>query len=60
MPSFDGTKLRIKVTDELVIVSNADGLNPGIYFFDYNLEQIEYIPRSRLAFTYYNLEVYDD
>ncbi len=38
MSSFNGTKLRIKVTDELVIVSNADGLNPGIYFFNYNLE----------------------
>lgn len=35
---FTGKRMRIEITDELVIVSNADGYSPGIYFYDYNLQ----------------------
>jgi len=55
---FTGKMMRIEITDELIIVSNADGYSPGIYFYDYNLQQIEYIPRSAQADSPYNLEVY--
>ena len=57
---FTGKRMRIEITNELIIVSNADGYSPGIYFYDYNFQQIEYIPRSSQADSPYNLEAIDD
>ena len=59
-PEFNGTHARIEVTQDFVIVSNSDGAQPGIYFFDHQLEQLEYFPRFALAEAPYNIEVHED
>ena len=60
MPNFNGTHLKVEVTEDFVIVSNADGMSPGIYFYDHNLEEVEYFPRFALPEAPYNLEVHRD
>ena len=49
--------MRLEVTDDYIIVSNADGFAPGIYFFDHDWTQIEYFPRAPQKEAPYNLEV---
>lgn len=48
------------VTDEFLIVSNADGQAPGVYFYDHNLRQIRYFTYPALTEAPYNLEVSED
>ena len=60
MPNFNGTHLKVEVTEDFVIVSNADGMSPGIYFYDHDLEEVEYFPRFALPEAPYNLEVHRD
>ena len=54
---FNGTQMRLEVTDDYVIVSNADGFMPGIYFFDHDWNAIDNFPRTPQAEAPYNLEV---
>mmetsp|Transcript_39973 Transcript_39973/g.52281 ORF Transcript_39973/g.52281 Transcript_39973/m.52281 type:complete len:116 (+) Transcript_39973:869-1216(+) len=52
--------MRIEVTEQFVIISNADGVKPGIYFYDHALNEIEFFPRFSLKEAPYNLEVHQD
>ena len=43
-----------------MIVTNADGQDPGIYFFDHDWNQKKYYPMSPLAEAPYNIEVSEE
>ena len=58
--SFNGRFMRIKVTDNFLVVSNSEGEAPGITFFDHDWDLIHYFPRFRLPEAPYNLAVYED
>lgn len=57
---FNGTHMRVQVTEEFVIVSNADGLSSGVYFLNHELERLRYFTYPSLKEAPYNLEVYED
>ena len=58
--SFNGRFMRIKVTDNFLVVSNSEGEAPGITFFDHDWDLIHYFPRFPLPEAPYNLAVYED
>ena len=43
-----------------MIVTNADGKDPGIYFFNYELEQIRYFELPEQEEAPYNMELFID
>ena len=57
---FNGTRMKIEVTDEFVIISNSDGAEPGISFFNHSMSLVQFFNRSALFEAPYNLEVYRD
>jgi len=37
-----GEQMRMECTKDYVILSDADGKEPGIYYYDLELDQLEY------------------
>lgn len=60
IPSFDATFFRMEVTSEYVIVTNADGAEPGIYIYDHELKRLKYFSLNQTDEAPYNLELYKD
>ena len=56
--NFNGTHMRLHVTEDFIIVSNPDGLVPSISFFDHDWTLIKNFTRYRQEEAPYNLEVY--
>ena len=55
--SLNGTLQRLEVTSDFVIVSDSNGLEPGISFFDYNFNLIKYFPLPQLFESPYILKL---
>ena len=55
---MDGEKLRLEVSDDFVIVTDADGNFPGIKFFDHDLNDVKFIELENQLEAPYNIAVY--
>lgn len=56
--SLNGTLQRIAVTREFVIISDSNGQEPGISFFDHDFNLVKFFPRPKLLESPYILKVY--
>lgn len=60
IPSFDATFFRMEVTLEYVIITKADGDQPGIYFYDHDLNRLKFFWLFKLNEAPYNLALHTD
>lgn len=58
--SLNGTLQRIAVTREFVIISDSNGQEPGISFFDHDFNLVKFFPRPKLLESPYILKVYNN
>ena len=55
---LNGTMMRIQATEKFVIISDSNGAEPGVHFFDHDLEPVEFFPMPSLEEAPYNFEVH--
>ena len=51
MPELNGTQTRLEISQDFIIVTNADGEAPGIYFFDYDWDLVKNFTLPCLLYT---------
>ena len=58
-PKYNGTHMKLELTDDFIILSNSDGVSPSVSFFDHKWELIKEFPRKFMQDTSYELEVFE-